>query len=122
MTARFLAAADASTNGLSGVFVWSGVLIAAVLVAFAGYSYLRRWMRQADDPDAGRGFTLSDLRDLHRQGKMTDEEFQATRAQLVGAAKRMADGMPPVLPRPSTRRPPGDESPPPDVEPDPPAG
>ncbi len=99
------ALADASTRNLSGVFVWSGVLIAVVLVAFAGYSVLRRWMRSSGSTP-GRGFTLADVRELHRQGKMSDAEYEATRALLVGAAKRMAADLPPVLPRRPTRRPP----------------
>ena len=107
MMAPALAAADTAVRGMQGVFVWSGVVIVATLLAFAGYSYLRRWMRSADEPTGdNRGFTLSDLRELHRQGKMSDAEYEATRAQLVGAAKRMVDRLPPVLPRKPTRRPP----------------
>ena len=99
--------AQAGTQSLQGVFFWSALLLVLVMVAFAGYSYLRKWMRSTDEPtEAPRGFTLADLRDLHRQGKMTDAEYEATRAQLVGAAKKMADAMPPVLPRPPTRPPP----------------
>jgi len=103
MTVAILAVADPSS--LQGVFVWSGVVIAVTLLAFAGASYVRRWMRSADEPAGdGRGFTLSDLRELHRQGKMSDAEYEATRAQLVGAAKRMVDQLPPVLPRTPNRR------------------
>ena len=114
MTAWNLAAAEASTRGMQDVFIWSGVLIGLTLLAFAGYSYLRRWMRSADEPvgEGNRGFTLADLRDLHRQGKMTDAEYEATRAQLVGAAKRMVDQLPPVMPRTPVRRPPPNGPPP----------
>ena len=103
------ALAQAGTRSLSGVYVWSGVVVALTLVAFAGYSALRRWM-QSSPTDAGppRGFTLADLRDLHRQGKMTDAEHDAARAQIVGAAKRVADALPPVLPRTPTRPKPPD--------------
>ncbi len=101
--------AQAGTQSLQGVFFWSAILIVLVLVAFAGYTYLRKWMRSDDGPSGeARGFTLADLRDLHRQGKMTDAEYEATKAQLMGAAKKMVDQMPPVLPRPPTRRPPTD--------------
>ncbi len=107
--------AQAGPQNLQGVFVWSAVLIAAAMAAFVGYSYLRRWMRSSDAAPA-RGFTLADLRDLHRQGKMTDAEYGAARDQIVGAAKRVADAMPPVLPRAPTppRRAPSPTPPPAD--------
>jgi uncharacterized membrane protein len=121
-TAWFAATvADVGGRPLQGVFVWSGVLVVLVLIAFVGYSLLRRWMRQDDDAAGSRvGFTLADIRDLHRRGEMSDEEFEATRAQLVGAAKRAADRMPPVLPRPPTPRPPAadDEGEQPDAGPE----
>ena len=90
-----------------GLFLWLGLMVLLLLVGFGGYSYLKRWMR-ADDGEAGSargGFSLSDLRDLHRQGKMSAEEYEATRANLVAAAKRQADAMPPVIPN---RRPPAE--------------
>ena len=114
MPTSTLATLDSSSQSLHGVFVWSAVLVAAVLVAFGGYSYLRRWMRQAD-PSEPRGFTLSELRQMHRDGKLSDEEFEATKAQLVGAAKRAADALPPVLPRAAKR--PGTDDPVPDNAP-----
>jgi hypothetical protein len=114
MTGWILAFATASTRSMQGVFIWSGALVALTLLAFAGYSALRRWMRSMDEPpgEGNRGFTLADLRDLHRQGKMTDAEYEATRAQLVGAAKRMVDQLPPVMPRTPVRRPPPNGPPP----------
>jgi NAD(P)-dependent dehydrogenase (short-subunit alcohol dehydrogenase family) len=108
MLPRTLAQAP-GTQSLQGVFFWSAVLLIIVLVAFAGYTYLRKWMR-ADEPSVGRGFTLADVRELHRQGKMSDAEYEATKALLIGAAKKMASEMPPVLPRQPKPRPPADES------------
>ena len=105
--------AQSTPRNFQGVFIWSAILIVLVLVAFAGYTYLRKWMQADEAPSsAARGFTLADLRDLHRQGKMTDAEYEATKAQLVGAAKKMVDTLPPVLPRTPTRRPPSDPAPP----------
>jgi hypothetical protein len=92
----FPAAAD--PKSISGVFVWSGVLVILLLIAFAGYSYLKRWMSASDEP-VKVGLTLSDLRELHRQGKLSDAEYELTRANMLKSAKRATERMPEVLPR-----------------------
>jgi len=38
-------------------------------------------------PGAGGGFTLSDLREMHRSGQMSDEEFEAAKSLIVSAVK-----------------------------------
>ena len=62
------------------------------------------------------GFTLSDLRDLHRNGQMTAEEFERAKGKIVAAAKAAAlrqekpktsDGGGPALARPLARSCPG---------------
>jgi hypothetical protein len=88
-------------KGLHSIFIWSGVLIAFMLLAFGGYSYLKRWMSESDVPDRGGGFGLSDLRRLHEEGKMSTEEYELTRAKMVAAAKKMTQNMPEVIPRKS---------------------
>src|SRR3712207_8783046 len=37
------------------------------------------------------GFTLADLRQLHKSGQMTDEEFEKAKSKVVEAAKRAAE-------------------------------
>ena len=39
----------------------------------------------------GTGFTLSDLRQLHKAGKMTDREFELAKAKILEAAKRASE-------------------------------
>jgi uncharacterized membrane protein len=87
---------QANASGANAVILWSAILLALLLVLFFLYNQLKRWMREPDEP-AGVGFTLSDLRELHRQGKMSDEEFEKTKAKIVASAKRVADQMPEVL-------------------------
>ena len=69
--------------------VWSIVLIAALLLLFGGIVLYRRWMN-ADDTTSSEGFTLSDLRRLHKEGKMTDGEFESAKAILIGSLKAAA--------------------------------
>jgi hypothetical protein len=90
------------SNGVHSIIIWSGILIALMLAAFGGYSYLKRWMSESDVPDRGGGFGLSDLRRLHEEGKISTEEYEKTRTKMVASAKRMTENLPEVLPRRST--------------------
>jgi hypothetical protein len=69
----------------------------------------------ADDTTTGDGFTLSDLRRLHKEGKMTDGEFESAKAILIGSLKaastKSAAATPPAGPR---TKPPGLDVLPPD--------
>jgi len=51
--------------------------------------YVFAWMR-TDDDLAGPVFSLSDLRQLHKSGKMTDEEFERAKAQVVQGIQQAA--------------------------------
>src|SRR5947209_68560 len=69
--------------------LWSGVLIVVLVVLFLVVSANRRWLKK-DEETSGGGSTLPDLRTLHRQGKMTDEEFERAKALLIGQTRRDA--------------------------------
>ena len=92
-----------SARGMASVFFWSLALIALVLVGFFAVVKLRQWLKSDDEP-VGTGFSLSDLRQLHRQGMMTDEEFERAKGQILTGAKAMAAKLPDPLAR--DRRPP----------------
>jgi hypothetical protein len=50
---------------------------------------VKKWLTKPDDgPTAG--FSLSDLRALHKSGKLSTEEFEKTKALIIEAAKRAA--------------------------------
>jgi hypothetical protein len=49
---------------------------------------------QSDDEetsDLAGGFTLSDLRRLHKAGEMSNEEFEKAKARVIEAARRAAE-------------------------------
>ena len=102
-------------SGVLPVIGWSLVLIALLLVGFFAVTWLRQWMK-ADDAPATVGFTLSDLRELHRQGKMSDAEFEKARSLIVGATKAAAGKLPDPLARPgrALRQPRRQQPPPPE--------
>ena len=91
--------AQDSGQGMLRVIGWSLVLICLLMVGFFAYSRLRQWMQDDDMPAPGIGFTLSDLRQLHKQGQMTDEEFERAKSKIVGGAKAMAAKLPDPLAR-----------------------
>jgi hypothetical protein len=106
---RTFASGLTESSGMGGVIGWSLVLLALVVAGFYAVVYLRRWLKEDDVPSGGIGFTLSDLRQLHREGKMTDEEFERARAKFVAAGKAMAEKLPDPL---AGRRPRGETPPP----------
>jgi len=89
MTPRPLPAPLAQAGSGSALF-WALVLILAWVLMFAALAAYRKWMR-SDDTPTGPGFTLGDLRRLHKEGKMTTEEFEKAKAILIGTAKAGAD-------------------------------
>src|SRR6185436_2540587 len=109
-------------SSVGSIFVWSFILIILVVIGAAGVMRLRRWLKEDDDttPSGGIGFTLSDLRRLHKQGQMTDEEFERARAKMVEAGRAMAAKMPHPLARPSDPTGQNRAPPPPTRRPQPP--
>ena len=74
---------------MQGVVWMSLILIVAAIVGFIAVIQVKRWVNKPDQSPA-TGFTLSDLRSLHRSGKMTDEEFEKAKALIVAAAQKAA--------------------------------
>ena len=59
---------------LAAVLVFAGILLAVL-------SVVRRRMKVQEH--APLDFSLTDLRNLHRQGKLTDDEFEKAKALMV---------------------------------------
>ena len=104
----------ADGSGIISVIGWSLVLIVLLLAGFFAVSKLRHWL-QNDEPAVSIGFTLSDLRQLHREGKMTDEEYEKARSKMMAGAKAMTSKLPDPLAR--NRRNPADRGTPPNAPP-----
>ena len=82
------------------IFVWSLALLGVLAVGLLVVSKVKRRLQEPDAP-VSAGFTLSDLRQLHKSGQMTDEEFERAKAKVVEAAKKAAerDAKPPLAAR-----------------------
>lgn len=96
-------------SSVASVIGWSLVLIVLVIAAFFVVMRVKNWLTEDHEEVArGPGFSLSDLRELHRAGKMTDEEFELAKNQILSGAKAMTSKMPDPLARPGaapTQRP-----------------
>ena len=76
-------------SSFSSILFWSLLLIVLVLGLFVAVVILRKKM-SPDEDFHGAGFTLADLRQMHKAGKMSDEEFQRAKAALLGSLAKPA--------------------------------
>jgi hypothetical protein len=68
------------------VFFWCLVLLVLVIGLFVAIIVLRKKM-SPDEDFHGPGFTLSDLRQMHKKGQMSDAEFERAKIALLGSLK-----------------------------------
>ena len=67
-----------------------GIFIAVLLLAGLVVLLLRRRLRDGQPAACHEPFTLEHLRTLHRQGQLSDEEFERAKARMIqhmGAGK-----------------------------------
>ncbi len=64
---------------------WLMIILVILVLGFVAVIFVRKRLREADDtPSAAPApFALDALRDLLRQGKLTQEEFDRLRGQIV---------------------------------------
>ena len=78
----------------TGVFGWSLVVIVLVVVGFMAIAWLRKWMKEDEVPSGSIGFGLSELRQMHARGELTDEEYERARGKMTASAKAVTANMP----------------------------
>ena len=72
---------------MPSVIWWALVMFGLILLGFYAVVRIKRWVTKPDDGPAA-GFTLSDLRALHRKGQISAEEFEKAKTAIVAAAQR----------------------------------
>ena len=81
-----LAAAPIPSPVISGAFseLWPWLVALVVLVLIGGLviGIIRKWMRRSDDTEQ-IGFSLGDLRILHKEGKLSSEELKLAEAKII---------------------------------------
>ena len=63
-------------------------LLIGVLICFFTVTRVRRWFKKADESTPQTGFSLSELRKLQKEGKLSDQEFEKVKNLVAGAARR----------------------------------
>src|SRR5436309_511656 len=71
---------------IAAIIRLSLILIALICAGWVTVWQVRRRLTQPDET-SGAGFTLSDLRRLHKSGQMSDVEFERAKAKVVEAAR-----------------------------------
>jgi hypothetical protein len=71
-------------NASSSIYLWGIVLVFGLVVLFAALAWARRRLSPHEDFH-GEGFALSDLRQMHKEGKLSDDEFDRAKAKMVEA-------------------------------------
>jgi hypothetical protein len=91
-TARIVA--RSTTADITSVIGWSVALLLVLVCGMIWAMRLKRRLKQDDGPSPSLGFTLSDLRQMHRSGQLTDDEFAKAKEKVLDAAKNAADRIP----------------------------
>jgi uncharacterized membrane protein len=73
--------ADAAAE-LTRILFWSFTAVILLVVMALLLAWIRKRMSPSEDFH-GEGFTLADLRQLHKSGQMTDEEYERAKAKLI---------------------------------------
>jgi hypothetical protein len=70
-------------------FLWPAIgMVLAVVALIIGVRLARRRMNQTIDTAPPAGFTIGDLRQLAKEGKLSPEEFERAKSKVVDATKR----------------------------------
>jgi hypothetical protein len=83
---------------------WLLLLMGLVLAGFFGVVILRRRLKEDQPTNPAETFTLGDLRQLLRQGQITQAEYDTLHDQIVHALKpkdKPTEGNPPPTDRAS---------------------
>lgn len=68
---------------------WLIIILLLIVVLMVAFVFVRRYFRDdASDLSSTTPFTLGDLRQLLREGKLTQEEYDRLRQQIIAVAKK----------------------------------
>jgi hypothetical protein len=77
-----------------GILWWAvGIIILMIVIAAPVILWMRRRLAPGEE-SRGPGFTLADLREMHKKGQMSDEEFERAKSKLLAALGHKPQGKP----------------------------
>jgi len=78
---------SSASQPFSSILFWSAGLVGLALLAAALIVWVRRRMSPKEDVQP-QGFTLADLRELHKKGQMTDAEYERAKELIVQSMRK----------------------------------
>ena len=72
-------------------WILASVVALALVVAVVAWIVRRATIRSNDSDHLSGGFSLSDIRRMHREGLMSDEEFESTKRLLLAQGRSLMD-------------------------------
>ncbi|MFG0292054.1 MAG: hypothetical protein ACF8MJ_02750 [Phycisphaerales bacterium JB050] len=85
MQVSFLHVVSAARKGDPGqVVLWAILLMAIVVVGGAVVIYIRKKAQQSHREAPALGLSLSDLREMREDGRLTEVEFERAKAMVIG--------------------------------------
>lgn len=99
------------TGSFNAIWPWLLVLLGVVLAGGIVIGLIRRWMRTGDTAPT-IGFTLSDLRTLQAEGRISKEELERAEHAMIKRVRMDADpaNPQPISPKPTDKLSPQPES------------
>jgi hypothetical protein len=82
---------DELDKSVMGIFLWGGVLLAAVI---AGWLMIRAIRRRITHPPAemtGFGFSLKQMEAMYKRGEITEEEYKALKIRKAQQSAKIAE-------------------------------
>ncbi|MEM9418410.1 MAG: SHOCT domain-containing protein [Planctomycetota bacterium] len=76
------------------VLFWCAVLLGAAIALGLAFFIIRKRLNRMDEEASTvnpMGFTLADLREMHAQGQISDEEFEFAKRKMIAKAKAKLD-------------------------------
>jgi hypothetical protein len=77
----------ADSAAYQSIFLWSLALIGLLLVGFFVVMWIKKRVQEPEQP-VSVGFSLSDLRQMHQSGQLSDEEYERARTKLVATLQK----------------------------------
>jgi hypothetical protein len=81
-----LLATDQTRGDPMQVVLWSALLLAALALLYVVVMAVRRRLGRRDEMPTV-GFTLADLRQLHKKGHLSNEEYEKAKGALLAAMR-----------------------------------
>ena len=80
---------DGSWGGVGEIAIWSGVALALIVGAVVVVALVRRRLIGKDDGGSARDavFTLAQLRRMHAEGELDDEQFERLKGEMIASVK-----------------------------------